>query len=124
MGIAFAFPILNTYLCITIKRNKVMKARTRMIAQKKANRATKVGDECTCPTCGTKFVKMAYNQVFCKSKGGTICKDGYWNFVDESKRNNTTRISPANAAYYQNHIEPFINNNDDGLDYLLECGSR
>lgn len=100
-----------------------MKRKTRMIAQKAANRAAKVGTECICPTCCTKFVKTAYNQVFCKTKGGTICKDGYWNFVDESKRNNTTRISPANAAYYEEHIEPRISDFDDGIDFLLDCGS-
>ena len=99
-----------------------MSLKTRMIARKAANRAAEIGSECICPTCCNKFVKMTYNQVFCKTKGGTICKDGYWNFVDESKRNNTTRISPANAAYYEQHIEP-NKNYDDGLDFLLDCGS-
>lgn len=29
----------------------------------------------------------------------SVCKDKYWNTVTPTKRNNTTRISPANAAY-------------------------
>lgn len=47
----------------------------------KHNKDTKVGEECICPSCGTKFIKQSYQQVFCKSKGGTICKDKYWNTV-------------------------------------------
>jgi hypothetical protein len=63
------------------------------------SKAAKVGAECTCPSCGEKFIKDNYQQAFCKTKGGTICKDYYWNNVTPTKRNNTTRISPANAAY-------------------------
>jgi len=63
------------------------------------NKNAKVGETCTCPSCNTSFVKESYQQVFCKSKGGTICKDKYWNTVTPSKRNNTTRISPANKAF-------------------------
>ncbi len=59
----------------------------------------KVGDECICPSCGTKFVKTNYQQAFCKTKGKTKCKDKYWNIVIPTKRCNTTRISPASAAY-------------------------
>lgn len=65
---------------------------------KKAKQA-KVGETCTCPSCGTKFVKANYQQAFCKTQSGTICKDFYWNNVTPSKRNNTTRISPANKAW-------------------------
>jgi len=67
---------------------------------------TKVGEEIICPSCGTKFIKNSYQTVFCKTKGGSKCKDNYWNNVTPSKRNNTTRISPANAAYYNNVILP------------------
>jgi len=59
----------------------------------------KVGETCTCPSCGTQFEKTNYQQAFCKSKGGTICKDKYWNTVTPNKRNNTTRISPASARW-------------------------
>ena len=45
------------------------------------------------------FVKTNYQQAFCKNHGGTKCKDTYWNKVTPNKRNNTTRISPANDAY-------------------------
>ena len=62
-------------------------------------KSAKVGDLCTCPSCGAQFKKASYQQAFCKTKGGTVCKDKYWNTVDPSKRNNTTRISPANAAW-------------------------
>lgn len=89
------------------------------------NKSKKVGDKCCCPSCGEFFVKEHYQQVFCKTKPGTQCKDYYWNNVTPTKRNNTTRISPANRRYYENHIEPFKNDiYDDGLDYLLECGCR
>lgn len=59
----------------------------------------KVGETACCPSCGTEFVKSNYQQAFCKTKGGTVCKDKYWNRVIPTKRNNTTRISPASAAY-------------------------
>lgn len=72
---------------------------------KKAKEA-KVGETCVCPSCRTEFVKKNYQQVFCKSKTGTACKDFYWNNVTPGKRNNTTRISPANARFYTTHIEP------------------
>lgn len=62
----------------------------------------KVGDFVQCPACGRRFEKKSYNQVFCsnaKTKLSNNCKDRYWNTVDPKKRNNTTRISPANAAW-------------------------
>lgn len=62
-------------------------------------KAAKVGDTCVCPSCGTSFVKTNYQQAFCKSKSGTKCKDKYWNTVIPEKRCNTTRISPASAAW-------------------------
>jgi len=46
-----------------------------------AAKSAKVGSTCKCPSCGTEFVKTNYHQAFCKSKGGTICKDKYWNTV-------------------------------------------
>ena len=52
-----------------------------------------------CPSCGAFFVKTTKQQAFCKTKGGTVCKDKYWNTITSDKRNNTTRISPANAKY-------------------------
>ena len=64
----------------------------------KAAKDNKVGDTCICPSCGTSFVKDNYQQAFCKTQGGTVCKDYYWNNVTPTKRNNTTRISPANQA--------------------------
>lgn len=65
----------------------------------KINKEKKVGDTCVCPSCGTEFVKSHYQQAFCKSKPKTQCKDKYWNTVTPSKRNNTTRISPASARW-------------------------
>nr|MDD4922188.1 hypothetical protein [Bacteroidales bacterium] len=63
----------------------------------KIAKAAKVGETIQCPACGSKFVKSSYQQVFCKTKPGTQCKDRFWNTVTPGKRNNTTRISPANA---------------------------
>ena len=65
------------------------------------NAAAKVGEECVCPACCVKFVKKSWQQKFCKSRPGTKCKDKYWNTVDPSKRCNTTRISPASAAWME-----------------------
>jgi hypothetical protein len=62
-------------------------------------KSAKVGEKCICPSCGTQFEKTNYQHAFCKSKKGTKCKDKYWNTVTPEKRNNTTRISPANAAF-------------------------
>lgn len=63
------------------------------------NKAAKVGEECVCPSCGEKFIKEHYQQAFCKAKGGTVCKDKYWNTVDPKKHCNTTRISPASRRF-------------------------
>ena len=68
-------------------------------ARYKLNKEAKVGEECICPSCGTKFIKTNYQQAFCKSKPKTQCKDKYWNTVTPTKRNNTTRISPASARW-------------------------
>lgn len=65
----------------------------------KLNKKAKVGDNCICPSCNTSFVKNNYQQAFCKSKSGTICKDKYWNTVTPTKQNNISRISPANEAW-------------------------
>lgn len=62
-------------------------------------KAAKVGDIINCPSCNTPFEKTHYQQAFCKTKGKTKCKDKYWNTVTPEKRNNTTRISPASAAW-------------------------
>lgn len=65
----------------------------------KLNKASKVKESCICPSCGTEFTKTNYQQAFCKSNPKTKCKDKYWNTVIPEKRNNTTRISPANARW-------------------------
>jgi len=69
------------------------------------NKASKVNDSCICPSCNTEFTKTNYQQAFCKSKQGTKCKDKYWNTVTPEKRNNTTRISPANARWMKRQKE-------------------
>ena len=73
--------------------------------QYQKNKDAKVGTECSCPSCSTKFIKASYQQAFCKSKSGTICKDAYWNQVDPKKRNNTTRISPASQRWLNKQAE-------------------
>lgn len=82
-------------------------------ARYKASKSAKVGDTCICPSCGTEFIKENYQQAFCKTKGKTVCKDKYWNTVTETKRNNTTRISPANRRYYEDVILPSQDFDDD-----------
>jgi hypothetical protein len=63
------------------------------------NKESKVGDNCICPSCNSEFEKTNYQQAFCKTKSGTKCKDKYWNTVTPTKRNNTTRISPASKRW-------------------------
>jgi hypothetical protein len=58
-----------------------------------------VGGVIVCPSCGTSHIKSSYQSVFCKSKGGTKCKDNYWNNVDGEKRDNTKRISPRRKEW-------------------------
>lgn len=65
--------------------------------------AAKVGDYIVCPSCGHEFVKTNYQTKFCKTKPGTKCKDKYWNTVTPTKRNNTTRISPASQRWLDNN---------------------
>jgi hypothetical protein len=67
----------------------------------KKSKEAKVGELCICPSCKSKFIKTSYQQAFCKNKPGSICKDFYWNNVTPTKKNNTTRISPANAQYME-----------------------
>lgn len=67
-----------------------------------------VGSEVKCPSCKTPFVKSNYQQAFCKSKGGSVCKDNYWNNVTPTKRNNTTRISPASAFFLLKNDTPVV----------------
>ena len=82
------------------------KARKKLESLYKVSKSAKVGEECTCPSCNTLFIKTNYQQAFCKSKNGTFCKDWYWNNVTPNKRDNRTRISPANARYFQSTIIP------------------
>ena len=75
------------------------KNRKKLIEAKALCNDAKVGEEITCPSCGSTHVKKSYQSVFCKTKGGTKCKDNFWNNVDPSKRCNTTRMSPASASW-------------------------
>lgn len=65
-----------------------------------------IGSTCICPSCGIEFLKTTKQQAFCKTKGGTKCKDKYWNTITPTKRNNVTRISPANQTFYEDFILP------------------
>lgn len=82
----------------------------------KLNKEAKCGDKIICPSCNTEFIKTNYQQAFCKSKGKTVCKDKYWNTVTPEKRNNTTRISPANARW-QAKQEEYRDRNFDPHDH-------
>lgn len=82
------------------------KGRKKLIEARQKCLDAKIGETIFCPSCSTKHIKNSYQTVFCKTKGKTKCKDNYWNNVDPSKRCNTTRISPANAAYYLGVILP------------------
>ena len=84
----------------------ITKAMSKLTQLYNKSKSAKVGETCVCPSCYRPFIKSSYQQAFCKNSTGTQCKDYYWNNVTPTKRNNTTRISPANARYYVNHIEP------------------
>jgi len=71
-------------------------------------KSAKVGSICKCPSCATEFAKTNHQQAFCKSKGGTVCKDKYWNTVTPEKRNNTTRISPASSFWMAKNDTPLV----------------
>lgn len=43
------------------------------------NKNASVGDEVTCPSCKTNFLKRSYQQAFCSNKGKNNCKDNFWN---------------------------------------------
>ena len=85
----------------------------------KIAKANKVGELTVCPSCGELFIKVTKAQAFCKNQGGTVCKDKYWNTVDPRKRNNTTRISPANARYMEKMAERRIDRECD--DHPFSC---
>jgi hypothetical protein len=88
------------------------------------NKVAKVGENCICPSCGTSFIKGNYQQVFCKSKVGTKCKDKYWNTITPQKRNNTTRISPASKRFMESDKgKRIINFNKFGVDAPNVYGS-
>lgn len=89
-----------------------------MKKQYNKNKLLRVGDTCICPSCNTLFTKEHYQQVFCKTRGGTVCKDAYWNFVTPNKRNNKTRISPASAAYMASREKYYpYNDFDDDMSW-------
>ncbi len=87
-----------------------------MKKQYNKNKAAKVGERCVCPSCNTSFVKASYQQAFCKTQGGTVCKDKYWNTVTPEKRNNTTRISPARKEYLLDKERYYVGDDDMGWD--------
>jgi hypothetical protein len=83
------------------------------------NKSSGIGEVCICPSCDTEFIKKTGIQVFCKTRGGTKCKDKYWNTVTPTKRNNTTRISPANKRFRERFIEreeSLLFDDDQGWD--------
>ncbi len=72
--------------------NKDLKSLRSLYAKAKE---AKTGSEIRCPSCLSMHTKKAYNTTFDSKK----CKDNYWNNVTPTKRNNTTRISPASKAH-------------------------
>ena len=90
-----------------------IKIKRKMVAQYEKNKRAAIGDVCKCPACLSVFTKEHYQQKFCKTKPKTFCKDYYWNNVDENKRNNTTRISPASAEYLRERINERAEDFDD-----------
>lgn len=75
------------------------KDKKRLTALYQEAKSAKVGMTIQCPSCLHIFKKTHYAQAFCKTKGKRVCNDNYWNNTVETKRNNTTRISPARFEY-------------------------
>ena len=94
------------YLCKPLIKQLMNIGKKKLMTLYEACKVAQIGSSITCPSCNTQHIKNAYNTVFCKTKSGTKCKDNYWNHVDKSKRDNRTRISPANARYYVGVILP------------------
>ena len=89
--------------------SKLVKLVTALNAARARNQKAKIGTSCVCPSCGTGFIKKTYQQVFCKSKSKTECKDRYWNTVDESKRNNQDRLSLSRVVWlFEKEMEDLI----------------
>ena len=76
-----------------------------------------IGHQVECPSCNERFIKINKQQAFCKTKLGTTCKDFYWNTITPNKKNNTTRISPANERYMLNNN---LGLNNDGFNNFDE----
>ena len=84
------------------------------------NKSIGIGCECYCPSCGSKFIKKTYQQVFCKTKPGTQCKDKYWNTVIPEKRNNRTRFSPSSLRWIEkNKIDREDNWNLENEEHIF-----
>lgn len=85
---------LNEYTPHLIYQNHLMDAglnlkKRQSIASEMyhVNTNKKVKDDCICPSCGAEFIKISYQQKFCKSKvkGKSSCKDFFHNFVNPSR---------------------------------------
>lgn len=98
-----------------------------MISQYTTNKTLKVGSTTRCPSCGTTFIKSSYQQIFCKSKSRTKCKDKYWNTVDEDKRCRKNDyfynviLSPEKHVDYSNRTSRAISANIDRTSFAEFC---
>lgn len=85
-------------------------------------KSTEVGKLISCPTCGNVHTKKTYNMIFCsngKTKGKGNCKDGYWNVVDEKKRNRKHSKSHY-KKYNKEKCNSFLNLDYYGKDLIYE----
>ena len=96
------------------------------------NTAKKVKEYCTCPSCGAEFIKISYQQKFCKSKvkGKSSCKDFFHNFVNPSRMArlnwdhdmNNEDVTPLNFRNKNTSIRSMIymiSNNILRLEYFI-----
>jgi hypothetical protein len=94
--VGFFFFIQLTYNSMNTDRKKLKQLYS-------VAKSAKVGEYVVCPSCQIGYFKKRTQQAFCGTWGTTVCKDNYWNNVTPTKRNNTTRISPANDAFQAKH---------------------
>lgn len=80
----------------------------------------KTGSTIICPTCGKSHTKTSYQKVFCsngtKNKAHN-CKDKYWNFTDDSRRERMMIMSGT-----LEHLDDLANDPDQ--QYSNSAGER
>lgn len=79
------------------------------------NKLAHIGDVIPCPGCGILFTKETYQQVFCKNRPGTQCKDAYWNIVRGNPNPNPSEPPTIEVRSLKTHTFYIRRSGPDGL---------